>query len=188
MILTETSMKNELIEAGKIVNTHGINGDVRIQAWTDTPEFLEAFEHLYIDGTPVRVLRAKKHKGCVIATLDGVEDIDSAIRLKNKVVSVKRESLTPGEGRFFIADITGLRAIDADTGAELGIITGVLSLPANNVYVIRSVCSTALRDAAIETEGLSHVYREILVPAVPEFVIETNIKEGYIRLRLIEGM
>jgi len=161
----------DLIEAGKIVNTHGVRGEVKLQPWADSPGFLTGFDYLYIDGEPVRVLTARVHKGCVIAALDGVEGIDAAIRLKNKVVSVKKADITLEEGRFFIADLVGLSAIDADTGVALGKITEVLSLPANNVYVIKN-CQPS----------------EILVPAVPEFIIETNISEGYVKLRLIDGM
>jgi len=159
----------ELIEAGKIANTHGVRGELRLQPWADSPEFLTGFEYIYIDEAPVRVLSAKVHKGCVIAALDGVDDIDAAIRMKNKVIKVKKDDICLEDGRFFVADLIGIKAINAETGEELGIISDVLSLPSNNVYVIKGE-------------------REILVPAVPEFIVETNIDEGYVKLRLIEGL
>ena len=162
-------MKSELLEAGIIVNTHGIRGEVKLQPWADSPDFLTGFEHLYIDGAPVKVLSVKVHKGCVIAALEGVDDIESAIKMKNKIVSIKRDDVLLEEGRYFVADLIGLRAVDAETGEELGTVSDVLSRPANNVYVISGE-------------------REILVPAVDEFVIEINTGEGYIKLRLIEGM
>ena len=162
-------MKEKLLEAGIIVNTHGIRGEIRIQPWADSPDFLAGFESLYIDGRPIKVLSAKIHKGCLIAALEGVSDINSAIRLKNKTICIDRDDVELEEGRFFIADLVGLRALDSESGEELGIVAEVLTRPANNVYVIRGK-------------------REILVPAVPEFIIETNIPEGFIRLRLIEGM
>jgi len=162
-------MKDEYIETGKIVNTHGNRGEVRLQPWADSPDFLTGFDHFYIDGSPVKVLSAKVHKGCVIATLEGVDNIDAAIRLKNKIIKVKKKDVNLGEDRFFIADLIGLKVIDAETGESLGSVTDILSLPSNNVYVIKGD-------------------REILVPAVPEFIIETNLKEGFIKLRLIEGL
>jgi len=162
-------MINRFLEAGVIVNTHGIRGELRIKPWADTPGFLTGFEHLYIDGSPIKVLSAKVHKGCVIAALEGVTNIESAIRLISKTVSIKRDDVQLEEGRYFVADLIGLRAIDADTSEPLGTVTDVLNLPANNVYVISGE-------------------REILIPAVPGFVIETNIEEGYIKLRLIDGM
>ena len=162
-------MKDEYIETGKIVNTHGNRGEVRLQPWADSPDFLTGFDHFYIDGSPVKVLSAKVHKGCVIATLEGVDDIDAAIRLKNKVIKVKKVDVHLEEDRFFVADLIGLKAIDAETGESLGSVTDILTLPSNNVYVIKGD-------------------REVLVPAVPEFIVETNIKDGYIKLRLIEGL
>ena len=162
-------MKSRFLEAGKVVNTHGINGEIKIQPWADTPDFLTGFTHIYIDGAPVRILTSRVHKGCVIAALDGISGIDDAIRLKNKTVFIDRDQARLEEGRYFIVDLIGLRAIDADSSDELGIITDVLKLPANDVYVI-------------------HGKREILVPAVPEFILETNIDAGFVRLHLLDGM
>jgi len=162
-------MGNKLLEAGKVANTHGIRGEVRLQPWADSPEFLAGQKCLYIDGVPVNILSARVHKGCVIAALEGVDDIDAAIRLKNKTICIDRDNVALEEGRHFIADLIGLRAIDDGSGSQLGTIAEVLTLPGNNVYIIRGE-------------------RDILVPAVPDFVKEINPDSGYIRFRLIEGM
>ncbi|MDR0490119.1 MAG: ribosome maturation factor RimM [Oscillospiraceae bacterium] len=162
-------MASKYLEAGKIVNTHGVRGEVKIQPWADSPAFLASFERFYIDGAPVGVTSAKVHKGCIIAAFDGVSDFDGAIKLKNKTVFIDRSDAQIGEGRHFVADLIGLLAIDAETGAELGHIDDVLSLPSNDVYVIRGS-------------------REILVPAVPDFIDETNIDGGFVRIRLREGL
>ena len=162
-------MKNEYIETGKIVNTFGNRGEVKLQPWADSPDFLTGFDHFYIDGAPIKVLSAKVHKGCVIAALEGVDDIDAAIRMKNKIIMVKKEDVHLEEDRHFVADLIGLKVLDAETGETLGAITDVLALPSNNVYVIKGD-------------------REILVPAVPDFIVETNIQDGYVKLRMIEGL
>jgi len=162
-------MKNEFIETGKIVNTFGKRGELKLQPWADSPDFLIGFKHFYIDGMPIKVLSAKVHKGCVIAALEGVDDIDDAIRMKNKIIMVKKEDIQLEEGKHFIADLVGLNALDAETGETLGSVTDVLTLPSNNVYVIKGD-------------------REILVPAVEEFITETNIEDGYIKLRMLEGL
>jgi len=162
-------MKDEYIETGKIVNTHGMRGEVRVQPWADSPGFLTGFDHYYIDGEPVKVLSSKVHKGCVIAALEGIDDIDAAIRMKNKIINVRKEDVQLEEGRFFVADLVGLQAVDAETGESIGTLSDVLSLPSNNVYVIKGE-------------------REILVPAVPEFIVETNLADGFVKLRMIEGL
>jgi 16S rRNA processing protein RimM len=162
-------MRDDLLEAGKIVNTHGKRGEVKILPWADTPGFIAGLKRLFIDGAQVKVLSSKVLKGCVIAALDGVDDIEGAAKLRDKTVFIAREDVHLEEGRHFIKDLVGLRAVDAETGADLGTVGDVLSLPANNVYVISGA-------------------REILIPAVPEFVDEINMERGYIRFRLIEGM
>lgn len=163
-------MQKKFLEAGQIVNTHGIRGEVKIVPWCDTPEFLCDFDVLYLDGKPVQVEQARAHKNNVIAKLAGVDDVNTAMCLKNKVVSIDRSDVELPEGRHFIADLIGLEVRDAQSGALLGTITDVLTLPANEVYVV---------------EGTN---REYMIPAVDEFLAETNIEGGYIRVRLIEGM
>ena len=163
-------MKNKFLEAGQIVNTHGIKGEVKIVPWCDTPEFLCDFDLLYIDGKPVDVEVMRAHKGNVIAKLAGINDVDAAMALKNKVVSIDRSDVELPEGRHFIADLIGLEVRDADTGAVLGVINDVLTPPASEVYVVKG-------------NG-----KEYMIPAVDEFLIETDVDAGYVRVRLIEGM
>lgn len=161
-------MPDQFLECGKIVNTHGIRGEVKIQPWADSPEVLCALPALYIDGAPVALRSARVHKGNVIALLEGVSDVDQAMLLKNKVVWLNRDDLRLPEGTFFLADLMGLRVID-EAGVELGVLREVLSPSRQQVYVVQGE-------------------REILIPAVPEFILETNIPGGYIRVHLIEGM
>jgi len=164
------ALKHRYLEAGKIVNTHGIAGEVKILPWADDPAFLLDFDTLYIDGQPVSLLGARVHKNCVLAKLAGIHDINEAMKLKNKVVFIDREDAELEEGAFFLADLMGLEVRDADSGEVLGQIADILTPPASNVYVV--------------TGGK----QDHMIPAVPEFIVETNIDEGYLRVRLIEGM
>ena len=163
-------MKNRFLEAGQIVNTHGVQGEVKIVPWCDSPEFLCSFDTLYIDGAPVTVRASRPHKGNVLARLEGVEDVNAAMRLKNKVVSIDRTGVVLPEGRHFLADLIGLRVIDDDTGEELGILEEVLTPPAHEVYVVRG-------------GG-----KEYLIPAVDAFLRGTNVDAGWVRVHRIEGM
>ena len=162
-------MKNQFLEAGQIVNTHGIQGEVKIVPWCDTPEFLCQFDTLYLDGKPVKVRAARVHKGNVLATLEGVNDVNGAMALKGKTVFIDRTRVVLPEGRHFIADLMGLEVIDADSGEKLGVVADVLTPPAHEVYVVKG----------------EHEY---MIPAVDEFLAETNVEAGYIKVRLIEGM
>ena len=160
--------KNQYLEIGQIVNTHGIRGEVRIQPWADSPEFLLRFKTFYIDGAPVRVRAARVHKGCVIALFDGVEDVNAAMGLKNKTLCIDRADARLPKGSFFLADILGARVVTED-GAEPGALADTLDLPGQRVYVVRGE-------------------REHLIPAVPEFILHTDADAGVITVRLIKGM
>jgi len=162
-------MNKNLLEAGKIVNTHGVRGEVKIQPWADSAEFLMEFDKVYIDGSPVKIISAKVHKSCIIATLDGVSNIDEALKLKSKIIYIDKDEVTLEEGQHFVADLVGLCAICTDTNVELGTVSEILSLPSNNVYVISGK-------------------REIMVPAVPDFIKDIDLEKGLVYIHLIEGM
>lgn len=163
-------MKNQFLEAGEIVNTHGIRGEVKILPWADSPEFLRQFPCFYLDGKPVKVCSARVHKQMLLAKLEGIETVEDAMRLKGKVISIDRSSVTLPEGRHFLADLMGLRVLDSATDQELGTIADILTTPAHEVYVVRG-------------GG-----KEYMIPAVDVFLVETNVEEGYIKVALIEGM
>ncbi|NCE64312.1 16S rRNA processing protein RimM [Pseudoflavonifractor sp. 524-17] len=163
-------MKNQFLEAGQIANTHGIQGEVKIVPWCDSPEFLCSFAALYIDQKPVKIRSARVHKGNVLAFLEGVEDVNAAMRLKGKTVWIDRTGVELPDGRHFIADLIGLTVIDDATGESLGTLDDVLTSPAHEVYVVHG-------------GG-----KEYLIPAVDAFLRGTNVEEGWIRVHLIEGM
>ena len=159
---------NEFLDCGQIVNTHGIHGEVRIVPWADSPDFLRQFSTLYVDGRALAVTASRVHKASDIARLRGVDTVEGAMALKGKTVQLCRADAKLPEGAFFLADIIGLDVVD-ENGNKLGRLKEVLSPSVQQIYVV---------------EG----QREIMIPAVPEFILETNIEAGYIRVRLIEGM
>ena len=160
--------QSRFIEAGKIVNTHGVRGEVKIEPWVDSPEFLKKFKTLYLDGAPARVVSARVHKRFLIAALEGVGDVNAAMALKNKTVYIDRADARLPKGTFFLADILGARVL-SDTGEEIGILSGVLDNPGQRVYVVRGE-------------------RERLIPAVPEFIRKTDVEGRVVTVRLIEGL
>lgn len=160
-------MKERFLDAGEIVNTHGIRGEVKILPWADGPEFLTEFDILYIDGKPVEVEAARVHKTMVLAKLQGVDDVNEAQKLRGKVVRIDRSDLELEEGAVFIADLLGLPVFAGDE--EIGKVADVLTMPGNDVYVVRGA-------------------HEYMIPAVGEFLEEVNVDEGFVRVKLIEGM
>ena len=146
-------------------------GEVRVQPWADSPDFLCQFKTLYVDKAhwPIRVERARVHKNMVILKLEGVTDVNGALAMRNAVLYIDRKDANLPEGSFFLADLMDMEVRDTQ-GKVLGKIADVLTLPANNVYVVRGG------------------EREIMIPAVDQFVKEVNVDEGYMTVALIEGM
>lgn len=165
-------MLKQYLEVGKVTNVHGLMGEVKVQPWADSPEFLCQFKTLYVDEAhfPMTVQRARVHKNMVIIKFDGPTDVPSALSLRNAILYIDRSDVDLPEGAFFLADIYGLEVRDAATGEVLGKIADVLTLPANNVYVVRGGA------------------RELMIPAVPQFIAETNVEGGYLRVNLMEGL
>lgn len=163
---------NQYLEVGKVTNVHGLMGEVKVQPWADSPEFLCQFKTLYVDEAhfPMTVQRARVHKNMVIIKFEGPTDVPSALSLRNAILYIDRSDVDLPEGAFFLADIYGLEVRDAATGEVLGKIADVLTLPANNVYVVKGGA------------------RELMIPAVPQFIAETNVEGGYLRVNLMEGL
>lgn len=160
-------MKQKYLEAGEIVNTHGVRGDLKIMPWCDGPEFLKAFKTFYIDGNAHKVLEARVHKNMLLCRLEGVEDVSKAQTYKGKVIKIDRDSAKIAEGRVFISDLIGLPVL-AD-GTEIGKLKDVYSGAANDVYIVQGE-------------------KEYMIPAVSEFLEDVNVDQGYIKVHLLEGM
>ena len=160
--------KKQYLECGKIVNTHGLLGEVKIQPWCDSPEFILGFKRLFIDGTAHELVSARVHKGCVIAKLASLRDVNAAMAYKNRIVYINRDDADIGEGNWFIQDILGFPVFTTD-GTQLGVLQEVLNLPASDVYVVKGE-------------------REYLIPAVDEFLREVDLENGRIVVSIIEGM
>lgn len=103
-------MKEQYLEVGKITNVHGIMGEVRVQPWADSPDFLCQFKTLYVDSShwPIQVERARVHKNMVILKLQGVTDVNSALAMRNAVLYIDRKDVQLPEGSFFLADLMGM--------------------------------------------------------------------------------
>ena len=158
----------EYVEAGRIVNTHGINGEVKIEVWLDSPEYFRSFKRLYLNGAEKKILSARVHKSFVIARLDGVEDLNAAMALKGKTVEILRADAHLKEGEFFVQDILGFRVVD-ERGTEIGRLVDAEETPASMIYVVKGE-------------------KEHLIPAVREFILSIDAEREEIRVHLIEGM
>ena len=166
-------MKKQFLESGKIVGTHGIKGEVRIDPWCDSPEFLCAFKKLYLDdkGETFIEVKSRPHKHITLAKSKGIDTIEQAERLRGKIVYIDRADINLGEGVNFVQDLIGLEVIDSDSGERYGKITDVLRTGANDVYEIT------------DNDG-----RKYLAPVIDEVILSKNIDEGFVLIRPMKGI
>ena len=160
-------MENQFLEAGEIVSTHGVQGEVKIMPWADSPEFLLTFKTFYLGGKPYEVCSSRVHKTCVLAKLKGIDTPEQATLLRGQHVLIDRSNIKLPKGTAFIADLIGCRVLD-DGGREIGRIRDVITMACNDVYVIRGA-------------------RSYMIPAVKEFIKEINVDEKIVRVHMIEG-
>ena len=163
-------MKSPFLETGQIVNTHGIKGEVKVVPWADSPDYLKQFHTFYLGDKPLTALSVRVDKTNVLIHFEGIDTVEAAMKLKGKTLSVARSDARLPQGRHFLADLMGLTVIDTATGRELGIVEDILTPPAHNVYVVGGGA------------------RRYMIPAVPAFIAETNVEDGYIKVNLIEGL
>lgn len=164
-------MKKEYLEAGKIVTTHGVRGEVKIMPYTDSPELLCEFDRLFIgkDKSELYIERARVAKNMVIAKIEGVDTVEAAEKYRNKILFMHRDDLELDEDTYFIQDLIDMEVQDADSGFVYGKITDVLQNGANDVYVIKGD-------------------REYLVPAIPDVIISTDIDGNIMQIRPLDGL
>ena len=165
--------KSQFLECGKIINTHGVRGGLKLESFCDTPQDLASLKKVYIkNGTDYKchkVKRASVFKQFVLFELEGINNIDAAMTLKNVVIFADRNDIPIDEGAFFLADIIGLDVIDIESKEKIGTLCDVLNLGASDLYEIST------------SNGKK------LIPAVPEFIKEIDLENG-IFVSLIEGM
>lgn len=162
-------MKSQFLETGVVINTHGIRGEVKISPWADSPQFLCSFKTLYLDGKPMTVASCRPDKSMVLCKFAGIDTVEAAMRLKGKTVSIDRKDARLPAGRYFLADLIGLKVVNAADGSEVGTLTEVLTPPAHPVYVVKGE-------------------KEYMIPAVPAFILETDVDAGVMKVNLIEGL
>lgn len=158
----------DYVEAGRIVNTHGVSGELKIEVWLESPELLKGFRRLYLNGEEKKLLSARVHKQFVIARLEGVDDLNAAMALKGRTVEILRADAHLKDGEFFVQDILGFTVMDEE-GREVGKLVDAEETPASMLYVVRGE-------------------REHLIPAVKEFILGIDAATETIRVHMIEGL
>ena len=158
-------MKLKYIEAGEIVNTHGVRVEVMVLSWLDAPEMLCEFDRCRIGGKDYEMESVRVQKTCNLVKLSGIDTMEDAQKLRGKVLELHREDID--DDVIFAAELIGVEVFAE--GENIGTIREVLDYPGNQVYVVRG----------------EHEY---MIPAVRQFILSTDMENNTMQVRLIEGM
>lgn len=132
-------MQKQYLEVGKIVGTHGIRGEMRVECWANSPDFLKTFKTLYLDeGKTAIAVSCRPHKNIALMTAKGVGSIEEADQLRGKILYIDRKDVKLDEGEHFVQDIIGLKVTDADNGTVYGVVRDVLKTGSNDVYEMKA--------------------------------------------------
>lgn len=163
----------QYLEVGKINNTHGIKGELKLQLWCDDVDFLKQLNTLYFDDNgskSVKLKSVRPQKNIAIIKLDGCNTIEEAEQLKGRVLYCNRDDVVLEEGTNYIADIIGCYVVDIDTEEEYGKVVDVLNHGSCDIY-------------DIESWG-----KHTLIPAIPDVVKEINVEYKVIRIKAMKGL
>lgn len=165
----------DLLKVGVITSTHGIKGEVKVFPTTDDLNRFEYLKDCILDTgkekLPMEVEGCKFFKNQAILKFKGYDNINDIEKYKNASLWVTRENAVPlEEGEFYIADIISAKVYE-ENGNELGILTEVMETGANDVYVVQM------------KNG-----KEVLIPAIPDCILEVDVEEPKVVVRLMKGM
>ena len=158
-------MKLQYIEAGEIVTTHGVRGEVKVLCWLDDPEMLCEFDRCRIDGKEYVMEQVRVQKTCNLVKLQGVDTMEAAQAMRGKKIELYREDID--DEVIFAAELIGMEVYS--DGAKIGKIVDVLDYPGNSVYVVKGEY-------------------EYMIPAVNQFILSTDMEKNEMQVKLIEGM
>ncbi|MBQ9148444.1 MAG: 16S rRNA processing protein RimM [Oscillospiraceae bacterium] len=158
-------MKLQFIEAGEIVTTHGIRGEMKVLPWVDGPDILCEFDRCRIGGKEYTIESCRIQKTCNLVKLSGIDTMEDAQAMRGKTLELYREDID--DEVIFAAELIGMEVICE--GETIGKIADVLDYPGNKVYVVKG-------------------HYEYMIPAVSAFVLDTDMENNVMQVRLIEGM
>lgn len=158
-------MKLQFIEAGEIVTTHGVKGEMKVLTWLDSPDDLCDFDRCMVSGKEYKIEACRVQKTCNLLKLSGIDTMEAAQAMRGKIVELYREDIS--DEVIFAAELIGMDVFHGQN--LLGKITEVLDYPGNQVYVVRG----------------EHEY---MIPAVKTFIISSDLDANRMEVNIIEGM
>ncbi len=166
------TMVKEFLEGGKIVGTHGVRGEMRVECWCDSPQFLAKFKTLYFDnGAQAVKVQSRAHKNMVLMKMPEVDTIEKADTYRGKVLYIKRSDIKLEKGVHFVQDMIGLEVVDSSTKKVYGKVKDVLRTGSNDVY-------------EMEDDNKKLFY----IPAIPDIIDEIDIENNTLSITPMKGL
>lgn len=152
------------LRVGKIVNTHGLKGEMKVISLTEDPRRFDDLKYVLIDGEERKILGCKYQKDRIIVRIEGIDTIEQAETYKTKIMEIPREkAIELEEDCYFIADLVKCFVYDTN-GKELGKIDEVIQTKSNDVYWIKSP-------------------KELLIPVILDVVLDIDINNKKITIK-----
>ena len=163
-------MENDFL-IGKIVNTQGVHGEMRVIPTTDDITRFELLDSVFIDDKEYEIERVRYHKQFVLLKLKGINDMTAAERFKTKEVRIPEEWALPcEEDEYYVKDLYGMKVVDEDD-KEIGVIKDVIFTGANDVYIVKPKTG-----------------KDILIPAIKDCILKVDVAEKTMYIHLMEGL
>ena len=167
--------KNDYLQVGVITSTHGIRGEVKVFPTTDDPNRFKSLKKLVLDTgktyLPLEIEGVKFFKQFVILKFKGIDNINDIEKYKKMPLLVSREDAVElEEDEYFMADMIGMEVITED-GKRFGELKDIMETGANDVYIVES-----------------DVHGEVLIPAIKECILDVDIENDKMTIRLMNGL
>lgn len=163
----------QFLPIGRIINTHGVRGEMKLDVWCDSFDSLKNVKTVYLDEAGEKPLTLKSrriHGNFMLITVEGVDSLEAALRYKSKQLYAHRDLIPKAEGAYFIADLIGLTVYDNQSGEEIGKVTDVFNRGASDILEVK------------RQNG-----KEALIPMVKEFILSVDTEKG-ISVKVVEGL
>ena len=167
---------SEMFTVGKIVNTHGVKGEVRIIPTTEDPKRFTKLKSIYVENrkeiTTYEIENVRYHKAFVLLKLKGINDMNSAELLKGSILKIDRkDSLPLKKDEYYISDLYDLE-VYTEEERFLGVLTDIIATGSNDVYVIHK----------------ENREKDLLIPAIKQVVKQVKLEENKMIVHLLEGL
>ena len=157
-------------EVGKIVNTFGIKGEVKVNLYTEDISNFKTNNKVYVNDKEMQVENSRLQKNMLILKLKGIDNMNDAEDLRGSIIKVDRSKNDLPEGTYYIADLIGLDVYTED-GSLLGKVIDIYNTGANDIYTVKT------------QDG-----KEVLLPAIKDVIKQVDIQNGKIIVHILKGL